>query len=105
RLTTSGVSARVYKDGAWGFASSPETTADGVKFVITTATHNAAFLAAKERQDAPPLPHGEVTTHHDSPPTSQQLNPEQFVAFLQEIDHYIATNYPGLASRTVTLNR
>lgn len=105
RLTTSGVSARVYKDGAWGFASSPETTADGVKFVITTATHNAAFLAAKERRDAPPLPHGEVTTHHDSPPTSQQLNPEQFVAFLQEIDHYIATNYPGLASRTVTLNR
>ncbi|NLC52419.1 MAG: TldD/PmbA family protein [Firmicutes bacterium] len=105
RLTTSGVSARVYKDGAWGFASSPEATVAGIEFVVATATHNATFLALKEQQDEPPLPRGSVTTHHDPPATGQQLRPEQLVAFLQEIDQYIARKYPGLASRTVTLNR
>ncbi|MBA2133730.1 TldD/PmbA family protein [Capillibacterium thermochitinicola] len=105
RLTTSGVSARVYKDGVWGFASSPEATHDGVKFVITTATDNASFLAAKERLSAAPLPRGEVTTHYDPPMTAPPPNPEQLVAFLQEIDQYIAEKYPNLASRTVTFNR
>ena len=105
RLTTSGVSARVYKDGVWGFASSPDTTAAGVKFAIDTATHNASFLAAKERRDVAPLPRGDVITHHDPATTREPLSSEQLVAFLQEIDQYIAAQYPGLASRTVTLNR
>ncbi|NLM37013.1 MAG: TldD/PmbA family protein [Firmicutes bacterium] len=105
RLSTSGVSARVYKDGVWGFASSPEANADGVKFVVTAATDNAAFLAAKERQSAPPLPRGAVVVHHDPPLTTPPPSPEQLVAFLQEIDRYIAGKYPNLASRTVTLNR
>ncbi|NLW58725.1 MAG: TldD/PmbA family protein [Firmicutes bacterium] len=105
RLTTSGVSARVYKDGAWGFASSPEATADGVKFVVNTATHNAAFLAAKEPQDGAPLPRSERISHRDPPPTGRSPSPEQLVDFLQTVDRYIATKYPRLASRTVVLNR
>lgn len=105
RLTTSGVSARVYRNGVWGFASSPETTAAGVKFVIDAATQNATFLAEKERRGDAPLPGGMVTSHHDPITTPHRLTPDQLVAFLKEIDHYIATKYPQLASRTVTLNR
>ncbi|HBR29748.1 MAG TPA: peptidase [Firmicutes bacterium] len=105
RLSTSGISARVYKKGAWGFASYPETTADGVKFVISAASHNANFLAAKEPQQNKALPVSTPTSHRDLVPPKSPLHPKQLVSFLKEIDHYIAERYPQLASRTVVLHR
>ena len=104
RLTTSGVSARVYKKGAWGFASHPEISDKGVRFVLDTATRNSNFLAAKEPQPDIPLPHGGVTTDRDTPEPQNQLRSEDLVPFLKEIDHYIATKYPRISSRTVSLN-
>ena len=40
----SGVSARVWRSGAWGFASSPELGSEAVGTVIQAATENALFL-------------------------------------------------------------
>ncbi|NLY90515.1 MAG: TldD/PmbA family protein [Firmicutes bacterium] len=104
RLTTCGVSARVYKQGAWGFASYPGISAEGVEFVITTATRNASFLAAEDPRPAYSLPRGPVTNHRDEPGTANRPRPEHLVAFLKEIDNYMATKYPSLAGRAVTLN-
>src|SRR5690554_4920273 len=56
RSLSGGVSARVYKNGAWGFASSPQTGDQGVKFVIEAATANAGFLDRKQNKKKPPLP-------------------------------------------------
>lgn len=105
RLSNSGVSARVYKKGAWGFASSPITNVDGVKFVISTATRNANFLAANKPQQNKFLPATTPTNHQDFVPPKSPLQPKQLVAFLQEIDGYIAEHYPQLASRTVMLHQ
>jgi len=79
RLTTGGVSARVYKKGSWGFASYPEISTEGVRFAITTATRNASFLAVKEPRPDYPLPHGIVTSHRDEPKPSSRLHPERLV--------------------------
>ncbi|HEY8391697.1 MAG TPA: TldD/PmbA family protein [Capillibacterium sp.] len=104
RLTTSGVSARVYKQGAWGFASYPEISNEGVRFVITTATRNASFLASMEPRPAHPLPGGAVASHRDEAGNPKRPHPEYLVAFLKEIDNYMATKYPRLTGRAVNLN-
>ena len=38
--TTSGVSARVFKDGNWGFSSSPDINQDSISSVVKSSTEN-----------------------------------------------------------------
>ena len=51
--TTSGISARVYRNGCWGFASNPQV--GDVKSVIAAATENAMFLDARENKGQAPF--------------------------------------------------
>ena len=59
KSSESGSSARVYKDGLWGFSSNPEIDESNIKKVITHATKNARFLASKNNVDI----NGNVETH------------------------------------------
>ncbi|WP_252723352.1 PmbA/TldA family metallopeptidase [Treponema pedis] len=47
---TSGVSARAFKDGVWGFASSPVRTEQSIASSVKRATENVKFLAKKREQ-------------------------------------------------------
>ncbi|MFY9494513.1 MAG: DNA gyrase modulator, partial [Limnochordia bacterium] len=47
RNATSGISARVYSGGSWGFASTPDQSK--VREVIAEATSNAVFLDSREQ--------------------------------------------------------
>ena len=51
RSATSGISARVYKNGSWGFASNPEISEAAAKAVIQAATENAVFLDSKNKRE------------------------------------------------------
>ncbi|MDL2274484.1 TldD/PmbA family protein, partial [Oscillospiraceae bacterium OttesenSCG-928-G22] len=44
QLETAGVSARVYRNGVYGFASNAEYSADSVGAVLRAATDNAEFM-------------------------------------------------------------
>jgi TldD protein len=104
RSATGGISARVYRNGSWGFASNPEISDQAVKGVIQAATANAIFLDSKEEKGRGPLPGVPFESQKAFSTKKQRLGQKQLVEFLRELDDHIARTYPNLASRTVALN-
>ncbi len=97
---TSGVSARVYKNGVYGFSSMAECSEDAVAAVLKAASDNAAFMDRRVGRGKPALPaipqdHRALTTDISDP--DQKL----YVDFVRQIDAYIVEKYPDLASRAV----
>ena len=48
RSAASGVSARIFKDGQWGFASNPNISDDAVESVIRSSTDNVRFMNKRD---------------------------------------------------------
>lgn len=100
--STGGISARVYRNGCWGFASNPQMS--DVKAVIEAATGNAMFLDARENKGlatfAPDNPMVEKSFGTSKP----RLGQSEIMDFMKEIDAYIAGKYPELSSRSIGLN-
>lgn len=103
RSVTSGVSARAYRNGSWGFASSPELTPDAIASVVKEATENALFLDSRQRKGKAPLPVAAVSSDNDFSTKKPRLGQKELVDFVRQIDDEIARRYPGLASRSVIL--
>lgn len=96
----SGVSARVYKNGVYGFASNAEYTDASVTAVIDAASENADFLAAHAGREAPllaPISAPAFEREYPIPETDQKA----YVDFVRGLDDYIARKYKNLAGRTV----
>ncbi|HHT35993.1 MAG: TldD/PmbA family protein [Candidatus Wallacebacter cryptica] len=104
KSASSGISARVYQHGSWGFASSPDLNDDNIRQVLKAASDNAAFLDSKQNKQKPPLPTAPVTAEHDFSTNKQRLSQKQLIDFVKQIDDYIAAKYPDLVSRYVGLN-
>jgi TldD protein len=104
RSAISGVSARVYKGGSWGFASNPDLTPDSIESVVKAATDNAEFLDSRENKGKAPLPSKPATSDNDFSTTKPKLTQKQLVEYVKELDSRVAGTYPGLSSRTVILN-
>jgi len=101
KTAISGVSARVYKDGAWGFASNPQITEEEIQKVIVTATENAGFLSSKENLGKAELPSKKTSSENDFTTSKPKLNQKELIEFLKEIDDYIVDACPDLSSRSV----
>lgn len=104
RSAISGVSARVYKGGSWGFASNPDLTPDSIESVVKAATDNAEFLDSRENKGKAPLPQKPAASDNDFSTSKPKLTQKQLVEYVKELDSYIASTYPGLSSRTVALS-
>ncbi|MBP7265015.1 MAG: TldD/PmbA family protein [Spirochaetia bacterium] len=103
--TQSGVSARVHKNGVWGFASSPEKDRAALRSCVERATANALFLASKEGRDAGLLPSRPGTGDHDLASGSPGRSKSELVEFMRDLDAHCAKSLPGLASRSLGLSR
>jgi len=101
KTSISGVSARVYKNGSWGFASNPVINDVEIKKVIVTATDNANFLSTKENLEKEQLPVRKTSSENDFTTTKQKLTQKELIDFLKKIDDHIVENYADLTSRTV----
>lgn len=102
RVQSSGVCARVYKNGVYGFSSMGEYSDESVKAVINAAEKNAVFLDGKVRKGKPPLaktPLGNYQEKHDFIDVPQKV----LLDYTRELDDYIEKKYPGLAARGVLL--
>ena len=44
----SGVSARVYKDGNWGFSSNPNIDSNSISNVVKASTENVSFMNKRD---------------------------------------------------------
>ncbi|AGC68515.1 putative Zn-dependent protease [Thermoclostridium stercorarium subsp. stercorarium DSM 8532] len=102
RSDESGVSARVYKGGVYGFASSSEYTDERVKAVLAAAEENAKFMDMHVKKNKPGFPSvgtGKKELLHAVRDVEQKV----FIDFAKEIDAYISKKYPALASRTISV--
>lgn len=104
KSSSSGISARVYDQGSWGFASSPEFTDESFRSVIRAAANNAGFLNEKQQKQKPPLPATSVNEKHDFSTTKPRLSQKQLKNFVKQIDQYIADKYSDLTSRYTELS-
>lgn len=100
---TSGVSARVYKSGSWGFSSNPDLNPDTAKSVIKSATDNALYLDSRVKKSEKPLPDGKTLAENDFATRNIRRSQKELVDFAKELDTYIDNKYPSLTSRIVVL--
>jgi TldD protein len=103
RSAGSGVSARVYKRGSWGFSSSPELSRGAIESVVRSATENALFLDSRTGKDKTPLPQTGAESEKDFTTKKSRRKQSALVSFIKELDTHIETRYPDLISRTVNL--
>ncbi len=100
RSEESGVSARVYKDGVYGFSSMAEVSGDAAESVLRAATENADFMAkncGKGRGELPDIYADPVMTEYNISDPEQKV----YIDFAKELDSYIAAKYPNLSGRGV----
>ena len=102
RADVSGVSARVYEGGVYGFASSADYDEENVKRVLESARENALFLHKRVPKGKPPLAplaRGKVAVDREYPDLSQK----DAVDFIRAAEDYLKNKYPQLQSRTLIL--
>ncbi|MGI6082860.1 MAG: TldD/PmbA family protein [Limnochordia bacterium] len=104
RSSSRGVSARVYRQGSWGFASSPDPSDESVQAVLRLAQQNADFLHAREDRSQGLLPSAEAHAEKDFSTKKPRLSQKELLTYAKEVDNYISTKYPGLTSRSVSLS-
>ena len=100
RTMTQGVSARVYRNGTYGFSSMADLTEDAAEAVLRAASENAVFMdthAGKGKPALPVLPKETILPEEDIRETDQKV----YIDFVRELDAYIEKTYPALASRTI----
>lgn len=100
RQDVSGISARVYKNGTYGFSSMAEYSPEAAEAVLRAATENAAFMdkhVAKGRPALPNIKSGHFAFDGNIPDCEQRV----YIDFAREVDNYISQKYKNLASRTI----
>ncbi len=101
KSSNNGVGARVYKNGAWGFASNADIDDDSVREVLKAANNNAAFLNSKMNISKDFFPKTIGNMENDFRSKKNSLSQSEIKDFLKELDQYIAEKYPDLAQRVV----
>jgi TldD protein len=100
----SGVSARVCKNGSWGFASNPELNSESFKSVIKTAGENALFLNSRQNKGKSLLTQEPVNIQKDFTTCKPRLGQKEIMDFVKELDSYIEKKYPELSNRSISLS-
>jgi len=104
QIAESGVSARVYKGGTYGFASGAEYTNESIKNVITAASDNAAFMDKHVNKQKPALPHVDAGSFDLKLKPGNDVAQSTVIDFAKKLDDMIVSKYKKLTSRTVAAN-
>lgn len=100
RSESRGVSARVYRNGSYGFSSSSQYTRQAVQQVLREAEENARILSSKAPRKTPPVP-AQAKTLVPLNKVIEDAGQKQILEVCQEVDSYIVRKYPDLLSRKV----
>ncbi|MBQ4003908.1 MAG: TldD/PmbA family protein [Firmicutes bacterium] len=100
RSEARGVSARVGKDGLYGFASAAEYSPEAAARVLQAAKENALLLDrhAKARTPMPPALAQEMIPLNREIADAEQ---KRIIEVCKTLDDYVAKTYPDLLSRTI----
>ncbi len=98
--TLQGVSARIFKNGVYGFASASEYNRESVGKVLETALRNVDFLNTKVKKDPISLP---IVSRGNYPLNIPEhiVSQKYLIDFAREIDEHISSHYKNLDSRSV----
>lgn len=100
RSSTKGVSARVYQNGVYGFASAGELSDEAVKATLENASFNAKFLDGKIKKGRAALPSiasEDIGVQKDMTDVPQSV----YIDFVKALDSYVAKKYPKLLMRGI----
>lgn len=103
KTSSSGLSARVFHQGCWGFASAPSAAAEVADKVIRSARNNARLLGGKNSQGARTLPANSFSGEFDYSSNQSKMTAQQKIEFIKTIDDYIGQKYPKLMARKLVL--
>ncbi len=103
RSTGSGVSARTFSKGTWGFASNPVIDDENIRKVIGAATRNSQFLAGREKRTGYTLPSSPGRSSEDFSTKKKRFSQKEIIEFMMEIDGRIDEKYSRVVSRTSVL--
>lgn len=103
RVTSGGVSARVYKNGVYGFASMGEYSDESIKNVLNAARDNALFLDRSVNKGKPPLMGTEKAFYVEKKDVID-VPQKVLIDYARQLDDYIVNKYPDLASRSVIIS-
>lgn len=102
RSESSGVCAKVYKNGVSGFASMAEYTPEAAEMVLKAATENAHYLYKyTENKKAALSPYKNAGAYAQSKRFIIDFEQKRLVDLCKQVDDYIVNKYPKLTSRTV----
>ena len=101
--TSRGLSARVVKGGAYGFASGTGYNDDieAIARVVQTATANAAFLDSRVLRGKPDFPANAPFSRKDGLEHDVPVEQSYLLGIVDELDSYIAERFPKLLSRRI----
>ena len=103
RSDVSGVSARVYRNGTYGFSSMAETTPEAARAVLAAATENAAFMDAHVGRGAPPIPPLPSETV-PAPAPFDDAEQRTYIDFARALDDRLSRKYKNLAARRIVVH-
>lgn len=104
RVDQTGVSARVYRGGVYGFASTADYDPENVRSVLRAAEENAAFLdhrTKKGKQPLAPIPAGMISRDEEYRDVSQK----DMIDFVRSAEDYLKGKYPQLLNRTLVVRQ
>ena len=104
RETVNGCSARVCKQGQWGFASSPHINEEDIASVLREAAQNAEFLASRQGNPEHQLPESRFNSDRDLSSDAPAASLKQQMEFMQAVDQHIQAHCPNLQSRILRLH-
>ncbi len=103
RTDVSGVSARSYKKGVYGFSSMAEMSEEAARAVLLAAAENADFMAKHVPNDKPMYP---SISGAAFPINMMIADAEQkaYIDFARALDAYVEANCKGIVSRTILVS-
>lgn len=104
RTTKGGISARVYRNGVFGFASTPLLDEKSVKGVISKAKENAYTLNDIEKKAKGSLFEEGFEIIKDFSTKKPRVTRKEMIEYLQALHSYTQERYPDLVSKTFSLN-
>ena len=100
RSESRGISARVTKDGHYGFSSVASYTEKDAEMVLRAATENAIFLSQRAKAPRKTYP-AQIPGAIITPKPVIDIEQKKFIDACRTIDDYVAGKYPDLLSRKV----
>ena len=103
RSSKLGASARCWKQGRWGFASSADMSQDTLATLVRNAQGNADFLAGRNRTGQQSLLESSFKFRRDLSTSKPRLSTQQLIGYMRALDGHITANFPKVSARQVML--